>query len=139
MPHLELARPFSATATAILTRHVPSTTSRQLLSIVPTAIQHRLLLRSLAATSVHLRHLSQRPQAAEQTSPSTSATDGTAAQNSSAVKPKPQSTLDRLGATRTVKIVIIVFLCIYGTMEGIFYTTWLYRYFTNKSMEGDSK
>lgn len=51
------------------------------------------------------------------------------------LKPKRQSTLGRLGATRRVKIVVLIFLAIYGTMEGIFYTTWLYRYFTNKKTE----
>lgn len=43
-----------------------------------------------------------------------------------------QSVLDRMGATRTVKIVVIVFICIYGTMETIFYGAALYRYLTKK-------
>lgn len=47
-------------------------------------------------------------------------------------QPKRQSTLDRMGATRTVKIVVIVFICIYGTMETIFYAGALYRYLNNK-------
>ena len=37
-----------------------------------------------------------------------------------------------MGATRTVKIVVIGFLCIYGTMETVFYANAAYRYFTKK-------
>ncbi|KUI63269.1 hypothetical protein VP1G_11500 [Cytospora mali] len=43
------------------------------------------------------------------------------------------SLLDRMGANRTTKIVIVVFLCIYGTMETIFYVTAAYRHLSKRS------
>lgn len=46
-----------------------------------------------------------------------------------------QSVLDRMGANRTTKIVIIVFLSIYGTMETIFYVNAAYRYFSKEESE----
>lgn len=133
-----LAISFS-TSTAMLARRISSTAYARVPALGSTAVRNRLMLRSLAATGMPLRHVSQHPEGVDQTSPLASATESRTSHQKSAVKPKRQSALDRLGATRTVKVVIIVFLCIYGTMEGIFYTTWLYRYLTNKGMEGNSK
>lgn len=45
------------------------------------------------------------------------------------------SVLDRMGANRTTKIVIIVFLSIYGTMETLFYANAAYRYFSKENSE----
>lgn len=91
----------------------------------------------LARTSTQFRCLSQsprrlggsdKPRRAEppKSSAHSSSEPGAGAQ------PKRQSALDRMGATRTVKIVVIVFICIYGTMETIFYASALYRYLNNK-------
>jgi hypothetical protein len=41
----------------------------------------------------------------------------------------PLATLDKLGATRTVKVVIIIFISILGTMETIFWFNAAWRYF----------
>lgn len=57
-------------------------------------------------------------------------------QKASGPAPRRQSVLDRMGATRNVKIAVIVFLCIYGTMETIFYAGVLYRYFTKPEPTG---
>lgn len=45
------------------------------------------------------------------------------------------SVLDRMGANRTTKIVIIVFFSIYGTMETLFYANAAYRYFSKEKSE----
>lgn len=40
-----------------------------------------------------------------------------------------------MGANRNTKIVIIVFLSIYGTMETLFYANATYRYFLKEEMQ----
>lgn len=57
-------------------------------------------------------------------------------QKASGPATRRQSVLDRMGATRNIKIAVIVFLCIYGTMETIFYAGVLYRYFTKTKPTG---
>ncbi|KAI3397083.1 hypothetical protein diail_11225 [Diaporthe ilicicola] len=45
------------------------------------------------------------------------------------------SVLDLMGANRTTKLVIIVFLSVYGTMETFFYANAAYRYFSKDDDE----
>lgn len=56
-------------------------------------------------------------------------------------KPAPSwpqiKVLDDLGATRGVKIFILVCLSIYGTMETIFYTKAIMRYFYPPMEDGE--
>ncbi|KAL1852343.1 hypothetical protein Daus18300_012238 [Diaporthe australafricana] len=74
------------------------------------------------------RHLSDGPQVRPQASATASK------------RPVPStkegrlSVLDRMGANRTTKIVIIVFLSIYGTMETLFYANAAYRYFSKEEV-----
>lgn len=81
--------------------------------------------------AMQLRHLSGNPR------------DRIQASVTASEKPAPStkqsrlSVLDRMGANRTTKIVIIVFLCIYGTMETIFYANAAYRYFSKEDSEGE--
>lgn len=53
-------------------------------------------------------------------------------------KQQRQSLLDQMGATRNVKIAVIIFLCIYGTMETVFYAGALYRYLSKEKPAGES-
>lgn len=117
----------------MLARCLPTATSRayaKLGIMVPSAAgsRHRLLYRPITAIQLHqLRRLSQRPQ--DPNKPPSTPAEETAQESSNH---KPQSVLDRMGATRTVKIVVIVFFCIYATMETIFYASALYRYLSKK-------
>lgn len=50
----------------------------------------------------------------------------------------PKVSFKDLGATRTVKIVIIVAICIAGTAETVMYSLWIWRYFYPPKDEEDS-
>jgi hypothetical protein len=88
---------------------------------------HRFSLRPNAATQ--LRHIGGYPGSRPQ-GPATASE-----KPASAKKEGRLSVLDRMGANRTTKIVIIVFLSIYGTMETIFYANAAYRYFSKEESE----
>lgn len=92
----------------------------------PSLHQH-LLLRPNAATQ--LRRLGDNPRIRPQNSATASE------KPDSSKKGGRLSVLDRMGANRTTKIIIIVFLSIYGTMETIFYANAAYRYFSTQNSE----
>lgn len=79
--------------------------------------------------AMQLRHLGSGPR--DRTQASSTASEKPA----SSIKGGRLSVLDRMGANRTTKIVIIVFLCVYGTMETIFYANAAYRYFSKEDRE----
>lgn len=90
-------------------------------------LHQRLFMRPNAATQ--LRHLGDNPRIRPQAS-------ATASEKPDLSKKGGRlSVLDRMGANRTTKIVIIVFLSIYGTMETIFYANAAYRYFSKEGSE----
>lgn len=95
------------------------------------AVLAKPFLQPLTVQGRQLRYLGRIPESAQHPP------KGTDPESSSTVRPKRQSTLDRLGATRKVKVAVLVFLAIYGTAETVFYTAWLYRYFTNKKPEAE--
>ncbi|KAK2598612.1 hypothetical protein N8I77_012008 [Diaporthe amygdali] len=77
-------------------------------------------------TATQLRQLSENHKSRAEAS--ATASEKTA----SARKEGRISVLDRMGANRTTKIVIIVFLSVYGTMETLFYANAAYRYFSKE-------
>lgn len=92
--------------------------------------------------SLHQRLFSQPYQAGIQlrnlggdTQDRTQASHSTSENPASSMKGGRLSVLDRMGANRTTKIVIIVFLSIYGTMETIFYANAACRYFSKEDGE----
>lgn len=90
-------------------------------------LHQRLLMRPNAATQ--LRHLGDNSRIRHRASATASE------KPESSKKGGRLSVLDRMGANRTTKIVIIVFLSIYGTMETIFYANAAYRYFSKQNSE----
>lgn len=104
---------------------VTATAYRKLGIAVATAAHHGILARPL--TAIPVRRISQGPQGSDQPPVSNKCSAEPSA------KPKRQSILDQMGATRTVKIVVIVFISIYATLETIFYAKALYHYFHKKT------
>lgn len=93
------------------------------------ACPNRRLVFAPNRVGMHLRHLSGSPQDRPQA-------NATASEKTASSKKQGRlSVLDRMGANRTTKIVIIVFLSIYGTMETIFYANAAYRYFSKEEGE----
>lgn len=91
------------------------------------SLHRRLLMRPNPA--MQLRHLGGNSRIRPQAS-------ATASKKPDSLKKEGRlSVLDRMGANRTTKIVIIVFLSIYGMMETIFYANAAYRYFSKEDNE----
>ena len=117
----------ASTPLAALLRTPSRTGHAEHLRMTRFSLPNHLILRPNAATQ--LRHLGGNSQVRPQTS--ATASDKPASQK----KEGRLSVLDRMGANRTTKIVIIVFLSVYATMETLFYANAAYRYFSKE--EGD--
>lgn len=90
---------------------------------------HQCLSSRPDQAAMQLRHLGGNPRDRIQASVTVSE------KSTSSTKQSRLSVLDRMGANRTTKIVIIVFLCIYGMMETMFYANAAYRYFSKEDRE----
>lgn len=113
-----------ATVLPIASRTAPL----QLVRISWPSLHQRLILRS-NERATQLRHYSGNPRVRPR-EPATASE-----KLDSSTKKGRISVLDRMGANRTTKIVIIVFLSIYGTMETLFYANAAYRYFSKENSE----
>lgn len=114
-----LATLIPRTSRTVLMRHVRMSQSSL----------HQCLSSRPDQAAMQLRHLGSNPRDRIQASVTTPK------KPASSTKQSRLSVLDRMGANRTTKIVIIVFLCIYGTMETIFYANAAYRYFSKEDGE----
>ena len=54
-------------------------------------------------------------------------------------QPPPRVTLKDLGAGRTVRIVVVVCICIPGTLETVFWAKMLWRYFKGDDNQDDAE
>jgi hypothetical protein len=90
--------------------------------LYPQTQVHTSILPRFIRRPVHSQHQ-------HQNHPSASQSQKTSPSESSTNPALPSLNLTDLGATRTVKIVVLLALVVFGTMETVFYAKALWRYF----------